>query len=53
MPPTKLQTHNQPEPGDGDPRGATCPAGTAYPARGDEGGLWSLWQHLPMDGASV
>lgn len=41
------QTHNQPEPGDGDPRGAACSAGTAHPTRGDESGLWSLWKHFP------
>lgn len=41
------QTHNQPKPGDGDPWGAACSAGTAHPTRGDESGLWSLWKHFP------
>lgn len=41
------QTHNQPEPGDGDPRGTACSAGAAHPTRGDESGLWSLWKHFP------
>lgn len=30
-PPTRQQTHNQPEPRDGDPRGAARPAGAAHP----------------------
>lgn len=30
-PPTRQQTHNQPEPRDGNPRGAARPAGAAHP----------------------
>lgn len=41
------QTDYQPEPSDGDPRGATCTAGTSYSARRPARGVRPLRQHVP------
>lgn len=41
------QTDYQPEPSDGDPRGAACTASTSYSARRPACGVRPLRQHIP------